>query len=344
MNYISKLPIILGTGLLMVSCAKHETNHNSHRGEELPRIKASVIQVAEELSPNQVEISGVVRAKTRASIAPKVMGSISNFPIKLGQAVKKDDLLVEINAPEIREKVSQAQTQLRQAQRDLTREQSLFIKEASTAETVRNLEDRVSMMESMVTEAEAMLAYTEIRAPFDGSVSRIYADKGSLAAPGMPLLELDGNSGLEIEAGVPESLITGPIEGGQFQAFLPSINSTFEATAVEVSSASDDQSRSVKVRFSIPSHVRARPGQFARIQLEGSKRSKIMVPVAAISKLGQMERVFVAVEDQALLRLVKTGAREGQQVEVLTGLDTGEWIVVDSTEALTDGQPLEVTQ
>lgn len=344
MNYLSKLLIILWTGLLMVSCTKHETNQNSHRGQDLPRIKASLIQVAEEESPTQIEVSGVVRAKTRASIAPKVMGSISNFPIKLGQAVKKGDLLVEINAPEIREKVSQAQTQLRQAQRDLKREQSLFDKEASTAETVRNLEDRVSLMESMVAEAEAMLSYTEIRAPFDGSVSRIYADKGSLAAPGMPLLELDGNSGLEIEAGVPESLVSGQIEGARFQAFLPSNNATFEATAVEVSSASDDQSRSVKVRFSIPQDIQARPGQFARIQLKGSERSKIMVPVAAISQLGQMERVFVVVEDQALLRLVKTGAIEGQQVEVLAGLDAGEWIVIDSTEVLTDGQPLEVTR
>lgn len=344
MNYISKLLIILWTGLFMVSCTKHESDQSSNRGPELFRVKVSLLNVVEDESPTLVEVSGVVRANTRASIAPKVMGSISNFPIKLGQAVKKGDLLVEINAPEIREKVSQAQTQLRQAQRDLTREQSLFDKEASTAETVRNLEDRVAMMESMVTEAEAMLAYTEIRAPFDGSVSRIYADEGSLAAPGMPLLELDGTSGLEIEAGVPESLISGQIEGDRFQAYLPSSNSAFEATVVEVSSASNDQSRSVKVRFSIPANIQARPGQFARIQLEGSNRSKIMVPVNAISKLGQMERVFVAVEDHALLRLVKTGATEGQQVEVLTGLDAGEWIVVDSTETLTDGQPLEVTK
>lgn len=331
-------------GLLLISCGKNELQQTGASKSELPRIKATVKQVVVEESPARVEISGVVRAKDRASIAAKVMGTISSFPVNLGQRVGKGDLLVRIEAAEIEAKITQADTQLRQAQRDLQREQSLLAREASTAETVRNLEDRVSLMEASVQEAKAMLAYTKIRAPFDGTISRIYSDEGSLAAPGVPLMEMEGDNGFEIEAGIPESLMAGQSLGSRFWAKLPTSNLTFEVTTVEISSGSDDQSRTVKVRFSIPSEVRARTGQFARMILEGAPRTRIMVPDAALSKRGQMESVIVVKDDRAELRLVKTGAGADGLVEVLSGLDAGEWIVVTSSTPLTDGQPLEVAR
>ena len=309
-----------------------------------PPVKASIAKVISEDSPTRVEISGVVRAADLASIAPKVMGNISAFPVNLGQRVEKGDLLAKIDAAEIAARVSQARTQLSQAQRDLKREQGLLAKEASTAEMVRNLEDRVSMMEAMLTEAQAMLTYTEIRAPFAGLVSRIYADEGSLASPGMPLLELEGNNGFEIEAGIPESLMSGLALGSRFKAHLPSKQSAFEVVVTEVSPGSDNQSRSVKVRFKVPAEVDVRAGQFARITVEGAKRSKILVPQTAVSKLGQMERVFVLEDDHAVLRLVKTGAMSDSLIEVVSGLDADEWVVAEAAQPLTDGQPLEVTQ
>lgn len=334
--------MILGTSLLLTACSKHEAEHPSKSRIELPRVEAMVALVVSEESPTQVEISGVVRATDRARIAPKVMGTLSAFPAHLGQAVEKGELLATIDAAEIGAKVSQAQTQLRQAQRDLKREQDLLAKEASTQEMVRNLEDRVSMMEAMVTEAQAMLAYTEIRAPFAGSVSQIYADEGSLAAPGVPLLELEGNTGFEIEAGIPESLVAGQTVGARFLAKLPSSKAAFEVMVTEVSPSFDDQSRSVKVRFAVPSNVDARAGQFARITVEGTKRSKILVPSTAISKWGQMERVFVVENGHAVLRLVKTGAMPGSLIEVVSGLDADETVVVDAPQGLMEGQPLEV--
>jgi membrane fusion protein, multidrug efflux system len=344
MKYKLNLLLVSWVGLLLISCSKHEPQTTQENKIELPRVKASVTQVVVEKSPSQVELSGLVRAKDSASIAAKVMGTISSFPVNLGQKIKSGDLLAKIDAAEIGAKVSQAETQLRQAQRDLHREQGLLAKEASTAETVRNLEDRVSMMEAMVREANAMLAYTEIRAPFDGVISKVFTDEGSLAAPGVPLLNLEGNSGFEIEAGIPESLMAGQSVGSRFMAKLPPGDVPFEVTTVEIASGSNDQSRTVKVRFSIPLEVQARTGQFARIILEGAQRTKMMVPASAVSKLGQMESIFVANKEHAELRLVKTGARSDEFVEILTGLDSDEWVVVNSADPLKDGQPLEVAQ
>ena len=67
----------------------------------------------------------------------------------------------------------------------------------------------------------------------------------------------------------------------------------------------------------------------------------LTVPAAAVSTLGQMERVFVVVNGRALLRLVKTGARDGARVQVAAGLDAGETIILAPPATLRDGQPVE---
>lgn len=342
---ISRLKLITLplTAFLLAACGSHET-HPPKEKVELPAVQAKLYQISSDETVAQVQITGVVRPADQAVIAPKVMGTIREFPVNLGQSVKKGQLLASIDAAEIDAKVTQAQTQLRQARRDLEREQRLLEKEASTEEGVRNLEDRVTLMEAMVKEAEVMLGYTQIKAPFEGTVSRVYADEGSLAAPGHPLLELEASGGFEIEANIPESLFTRPKEGTRFQASLPSSNTTFPVTVKEVSPSFDDQSRSIKVRFAVPGETEVLAGQFARISLPSAERTRILAPMKALSKLGQMERVFVNEAGHARLRLVRTGAQFEDFVEILSGLDAGETVVVDPAHPLADGQPLTIIQ
>ncbi|MBI4622354.1 MAG: efflux RND transporter periplasmic adaptor subunit, partial [Verrucomicrobia bacterium] len=84
-------------------------------------------------------------------------------------------------------------------------------------------------------------------------------------------------------------------------------------------------------------------GQFARVQVPGVAVRTLLAPVAAVSTLGQMERVFVAGEgNRAVLRLVTTGAVRGDRVEILSGLADGERIVVAPPVGLREGQTLEV--
>jgi uncharacterized protein YacL len=70
--------------------------------------------------------------------------------------------------------------------------------------------------------------------------------------------------------------------------------------------------------------------------------SALRVPASAVVVRGQMELVFVVSEGKARLRIVKTGKRIGQGVELVSGVDAGETIVVENASVLVDGQPLQV--
>lgn len=339
MKHKLKLGFSIGVAAFALSaCSKHEPAAANGKRVELPSVRVQVVVAAGQELPVQVGVTGVVRAKDRASIAPKVMGAISAFPVSLGQSVKAGELLVRIDAAEITARVLQAEAQLKQASRDLEREKTLLEKGASTSEIVKNLADRENIMKAMLDEAYAMRGYMELRAPFDGVVARIFSDVGSLAAPGMPLLEIEGSNGFEIEAAVPESLVSGLKIGSNFPVALPSSNGSFQAELTEVSSGFDAYTRTVTARFSLPTSTAARAGQFAKLTLSGEARPAILVPEAAVSRMGQMQRVFVVREGAAHLRLVKTGIARGGKIEIVSGLDGGEQVVVGAESGLTDGQ------
>jgi membrane fusion protein, multidrug efflux system len=309
----------------------------------LPPAQVRTAAVTAEKIPSLTAVTGTVRPIQRAQLAAKLMGSIEEMPVTLGQTVQAGDLLVKISAGEITAKVAQAQAQLNVARRDLARERELLPKGASTADMVRGLEDRLTVSQAMLREAEVMLGYAEIRAPFDGVVARTSAHRGDLAAPGMVLLEVEGTTDFQVEAAVPDSLAAGLVRGTALTVELPGAGVTFTGPLAEVSSATDSQTRSVLVKISVPANTKVRSGEFARVQVPGAPVPTLLVPATALSSLGQMERIFVAGADsRAVLRLVKSGPAQGDRVEILSGLDAGERVVVNPPAGLREGQTLEI--
>ncbi len=337
--YLPTLAVALAS---LAGCAKPAAPEGA-TAVNLPPASVRIAVAHTENVATLTEITGTVRPVQRAQIAAKVMGTIDELPVTLGQRVHVGDLLVKISAGEITARVAQAQAQLNVARRDLDRERDLLTKSASTADMVRGLEDRFTLTQAMVREAEIMLGYAAVRAPFDGVVARKLANAGDLAAPGMPLLELEGLADFQVEAAVPDSLAAKLASGTPLAIEVPAAALSFTGTLAELSSAADAGARSVLAKISVPAGTAVRSGQFARVQVSGAPVKALLAPAAALATLGQMERVFVVGDGpRAVLRLVKIGAARGDCVEILAGLDDGERIVVTPPVGLREGQPLTI--
>lgn len=323
---------------LLAGCSKSESTAAASAAN-LPVIPVTVARVTAVDAPLLTAVSGTIRPAQRAQLAAKVMGTISELPITLGQRVNQGDLLAKISAPEISARVAQAQAQFNATQRDLTRERALLAKGASTTDLVRGIEDRFTQMEAMVREAETVVSYTELRAPFAGVIARRFVNAGDLAAPAQPLLELEGTANFQIEAGIPDSLIAN-LSLGQPLAVEGAGN--FPAAIVELSSSSDAQARTVTIKLAVPADAAVRSGQFVRVQVPAGQARVLLVPASAITSSGQMLRVFIVENGRATLRLVKTGATRGDQIEILAGLDAGETVIVSPPPSLREGLSVEV--
>ena len=330
------------TALLLAGCAKPAPS-GSASATAAPPAKVHVATVRLETVPSFTEITGTIRPIHRAVLAAKVMGAIEEMPIALGQRVSSGDVLARISAGEISARLTQAQSQLSAARRDLERERALLTKGASTVDMVEGLEDRFDGAQAMVREAEVMLGYATVRAPFDGVVARKLVQTGDLASPGLPLVEVEGANAFHIEAGVPESLAAQLVIDAPMAVEIPATGLTFTGNLAELSSAADAGARTVLAKIAVPPGAVVHSGQFARVQVPGAPVRALFAPTSAVSVAGQMERVFVAsVDNRAALRLVKTGAVRGERVEIFSGLEEGERVVLAPPVALREGQALEV--
>jgi RND family efflux transporter MFP subunit len=308
---------------------------------ELPPIRVEVRAVIERTSPVLLPVTGTVRPLRRATIAAKVTGVIEQLPITLGQRLASGELVAQLAASDLSARVAQATTQLAQARRDLERDTRLAAGGAATEDAVKIATDRVALAEAAFREAETTLGFATLRAPFDGVVSRRFVYAGDLATPGLPLIELESSDTFEVEVPVPDSLAGGLKPGTSLPVSVPLANEEFAGSVVEVSSAADSSARSVLAKISVPASKKVRSGQVARVLLSSASARTLLVPAQAVSVYGQMERVFVVTADKrASLRLVKTGASVGDNIEIVSGLEAGERIVVAPPTGLHDGQPL----
>jgi RND family efflux transporter MFP subunit len=287
------------------------------------------------------EVVGTVRAKLHAVLEAKVSGRLESMLATPGRTVKAGELLAQLDAREIQARLEQALALRDQYGRDTERLRGLLVQNAVSRQEFESVESHYRVAAASVTEAETMLGYAKIVAPFDGVVTRKLADVGDLATPGRPLLELDNPQLLRLEADVPESLINHVQFGATLSVHTSSEGGDIAGVVSEIAPVADPVSRTFNVKLDLPSNGALRAGQFARVTIPVGESRALRVAASAAVQRGQMELVFVVAKRQAQLRLVKTGKRIGDTVELVSGVSAGEQVVVEGASQLRDGQPVE---
>ncbi len=321
--------------LLLAGCARRD----STVAETLPALPVRTATVVRERLPALLEAPATVRPAERATISAKLTGAVASFPLGLGQAVEAGAVLLTLNVPEVEARVRQAQAQLAEADRNVERTRTLVGKGVNAPETLRDAEDRLRFAQAALAETEALLAFATVRAPFRGVVTEKHVLTGDLAVAGQPLLVLESTERLRAEGFVPERAAASLRPGDAIEVLLDDLSPPVLARVEEVSGAADVVSRSILIKAALPAGA-ARSGQFSRLRVPHGESDVLLVPAAALTHHGQMERVFVVAAGRAGLRLVKTGRAHADRIEILAGLEAGEKVVLDPPAALRDGQPV----
>lgn len=290
--------------------------------------------------PVYEEVVGTVRPRKEAQVAAKVTGRILTIDAIPGTRVKTGDVIAKIDVGELDASLTRAEAALAQAERDLARFLSLRESGAIAIAEYEQAESRERMAAASVQEMKTLVDNATITAPFDGTITRRYLEPGDFGAPGRPLFSMEDSSLLRLEINVAEALSGTMTVGGKLRVEIGGADANFEGVISEVAPSADVGSRTFLVKLDLPQNDALRAGQFGRAFLPRAKRSAISVPNSALISRGQMDYVFVSVNDIARLRIVRTGQKDGGETEILAGLDSGESIVLDPSASMQDGQPL----
>lgn len=335
MNHSFAISLCLLASLALGACGRKEQSSGTEKTTGIP---VHVVAVAEKIRPVLEEVVGTVRAKSAASIEAKVAGRIAKMHVDLGQRVTRDQLLAEIDAKEVRAQYDRAVANRDQALRDYNRAADLLRKQVTSQQEYDAVEGRYRIAEAAMNEASSMLGYVEVRSPFDGVVVKKLADTGDFASSGKPILQIENPENLRFEADVPEAVIDKVQPASPVDVLVPTLALPLHGKVSDISPAADPVSRTFLVRIDFPSAQGAKAGQFGRALFPTGTYTSIGVPLSAVVQRGQMEMVFIVESGKARLRLVKSGRKFGDEIELLSGVSNGERIITDHVGQLSDGQ------
>jgi RND family efflux transporter MFP subunit len=326
--------------VLLAGCGKAHQGHTAAH-PDLPSVQVRTQTVEARPVASVEEVVGTVRAKLRATVEAKTGGRIIEMPVVLGQKIKAGEPLARLDAPEIKARLDQAEATLQQAERDAKRMASLFNQQAASRADYETADSRYLVAKGVVAEARAMMGYVNILAPFDGVVTRKWVDVGDQAAPGRPLVNIEDPSKFQLEADVPEAIVSRIKQDACMTIRVGQSTSDLSGTVAEITPLADPTSRTFRVKLDVPTSPGLMSGQFARLIVPVGENTSMRVPTSAVVRRGQMEIIFAVENQHARLRLVKTGRRVNDETEILSGLDSGDSVVVDNPQQLFDGQPLQ---
>ena len=303
-------------------------------GEPIPA--GSVIQEVR-ATPHapRIDVVGTTTSDRRIQLSARIGGYVQDVTVVAGDPVKAGQTLVVLDDREIREQLAAAESQLAQASAEQRRAQQLFERQATTEQALTAAESAFQTARANVERTKVMLSYATVTAPMDGIVAERNIEVGDLANPGQLLLSMFDPTNMRIEVPVPVRLVHQFQLGQTREVALEFPNRTFKAEVTEIVGQIDPQSRTRRVKLRLlDAASEVLPGSFGRVWVEDAPRPALLVPAAALFQVGQLDMVHVALDDQRMSRrMVKTGARIGDQVDIVSGLADGTRIVLPAAGA-----------
>ncbi|WP_421791860.1 efflux RND transporter periplasmic adaptor subunit [Hyphobacterium sp.] len=297
-----------------------------------------------------VEALGTARANETVTITARVSDTISRINFDSGQRVEADDILVELTDTEEAASLSEARATSREARQELNRVQDLIDRGIAPRQRLDEANAAVDRARARVNSIEAQLADRIIRAPFGGVVGLREISTGSLVRPGDPIVTLDDTSTIKLDFPVPERFLAALQTDLPVQARTSAYpDYVFEGVIAQIDSRVDPVTRTITVRAEIDnSDARLRPGQLMTVDIRRNERMNAAVPGSAITRLRENTFVYVIQtgENGSLIeqRQVQLGLRQGDLVEIHSGLNAGEQVVAEGVHRVRNGMPVSVTE
>lgn len=321
--------------------------------------------------------SGYIVARRKAVVSAKIQGRLSSLRVEEGSRVREGEIIARLEDRDYRAQVERAEAAIQRAEADLSEAkrqarvaEGLTREQIGTRDALEGANSRVAVAEAAVRQARAdaeyaraLLANTEIRAPFSGTVVKKMAEVGESVAPIPPGVNISTASGaivaladldtLEVEVDVAESNVAKlsadqPAEvsaeafpdrkyKGRLRQVIPTADRTKATVQVKVTILDKDKDLKPEMSARVQFTEKAVPVSTAPGSASSPAASVVTAPESAIVTRDGKSVAFEIVEGRVKLRQVEVGAKNAGVARIKSGLYGGETLVDAPGPELKDG-------
>jgi RND family efflux transporter MFP subunit len=359
----------LGALALMIYSGIHSRavaeSRLAQRTQEAAIPTVAVVFPKEGAPTNEIVLPGVTQAFTDAPIYARTNGYLKHWYFDIGARVKKDQLLAEIDTPEVDQQLQQARADLETAQANLAiakitadRWQGLVqdgsVSQQETDQALSNLKAVQATVQSNaanVRRLEQLQSFEKVCAPFDGIITARQTDIGALIDSGAStqpreLFHMAAIRILRVYVAVPEVYSPSVRAGGSATLTLDEFpGETFRGIIVRNTNSIDLASRTLLVEVDIDNATgRLLPGAYVFVHLKLPDQTQSVV-ISSNTLIFRKEGMQVGLvrDGKAVLVPVKIGHDFGNSVDIISGLRPTDAVIVDPSNSLVDGTPVRVS-
>jgi len=321
---------------------------------EAKEVQAQLVTAARSSVPRTIMATGSLEAENTVQVSTRLMGHIKEVLVRVGQKVEAGDVLVRIDDTDMQARllqteaaIAEAMAVLDNAETNLARFERLFAENSvsrSQLDEVRTGHSRAQagLMRAQAAHAEVtvQLNYLNIQAPTDGTVTRRQVDPGDMANPGQPLLSLEQAAIMKVVAGLGERDVDLVDVGAEVRVKVASLDQmVYTVPVARIIPAANPMSRTFDLEAYIPNDSgRLKSGMFARVEVTVGSREAVLVPAETLHKRGQLTGVWLVDDQQTIhLRWIRIGREIGDEVEVISGLEGGERLILQADVPMVEG-------
>ena len=350
-TYIAALSMM---AFLMGACGSDDKKSDSDRS---PSVKVTIQKVETDDDNPLLTASGRIQARNSANLSTRMMGFVTRIHVKVGEEVKRGQMLITVNNSELQAKAAQVNAGIAEAtaaynnaKKDYDRFKNLFAEESASQKEMDDIaahfemaRARLEAAKQMKNEVDAQFSYADIRSPFNGVVTNRFIEVGDMAKPGIPLLAVETPGLFEVNALIPESEISQIRSDIEVEVLVKSIDKLVKGKVTEVSTSAKNTGGQYMVKVDLgKTDAAILSGMYATVQFPIEKAStsegRVLIPIKALVNRGQLTGIYtVSQSNTALLRWLRLGRTFGEQVEVLSGLSADESFILSSEGKLYNG-------
>lgn len=324
--------------LVLAACSGDPAPPKGGKGPPPATVTTAVVRV----QPWQDAIAaiGTVKARESVAVTAKVSEIVQAVHFDSGDQVAAGARLLTLGGRQQQAALAAAQAEADEAERMYRRQSELAERQLVARASLDTQRATLDAARARAASIRADIGDRTIRAPFAGVLGIRQVSPGALVTPGTVIATLDDIARVHVDFPVPEGRIahvaTGRAVAGEAAAYP---GRRFDGTVSAVDARIDPSTRAVVVRADFPNPDRLlRPGMLLEVSLAEAPRRALAIPEIAVVQVGRESFVYRVGDDDTVAQVpVQVGARVAGRVEIVSGLQTGDRIVVDGTGKLRPG-------
>lgn len=339
-NFKSHYQAVFALMLMCVGCSENAPKIQSNE------IAVRVIQVGSQSGLNVAEYVGVVNSSLQADLSFQVPGQVKSVYVTQGQAVRKGQLLAELECENLISSHEAALSSLRQAEDGHSRLKALYENGSLPEVKFVEVQTQLSQAKSMADIAAKNLKEAKLTAPFDGVITTKSIESGESVIPSTTKFTLSKLKPLEVKVSIPENEIASVHVGDKCVISVAAVGGREIAgkiTEKNVIANRLSHTYEVKIKFNEePQNVM--PGMVCNVNLYGAENNAVVTLPAKVIQMDANGNNFVwCVENGVATRQqITVGKLMPSGIEILSGIDATSQIISDGSHKVCEGTKVKV--